>query len=170
MKPTDFAHLNVDTPVQTKAIRYPTDARLCDRARERLVKAARKDGPKIKRSYVRIGRRLVMRQSRYGHARQMNRARAMQRKLKTNVVRVICEVGKQTPHPERKHIAAPLQFTSGRSQAQKGRARGNTPNARIPFSTRLRRLQSRHAASPRGRFSPPDRQPDHTPPSRGGRP
>ena len=41
IKATDFAHLNVDTTVQTKAIRYPTDARLCDRARERLVKAAR---------------------------------------------------------------------------------------------------------------------------------
>ena len=100
IKPTDFVHLNVDTTVQTKAIRYPTDARLCDRARERLVKAARKDGLKIKRSYVRIGRRLVMKQSRYAHARQMNRARAIQRKLKTNLGRVIREVEKQTPHPE----------------------------------------------------------------------
>jgi IS5 family transposase len=100
IKATDFVHLNVDTTVQTKAIRHPTDARLCDRVRERLVKAARKEGLKIKRSYVRVGRRLVMKQSRYAHARQMNRARAMQRKLKTNLGRVIREVEKQTPHPE----------------------------------------------------------------------
>lgn len=99
IKPKDFAHLNVDTTVQTKAIRYPTDARLCDRARERLVKAARKEGLKIKRSYVRVGRRLVMKQSRYAHARQMKRARAAQRKLKTNLGRVIREVQKQTPQP-----------------------------------------------------------------------
>jgi IS5 family transposase len=101
IKPTDFAHLNVDTTVQTKAVRYPTDARLCDRARERLVKAARKDGLKIKQSYARVGPRLVMKQSRYAHARQMKRARAAQRSLKTNLGRVIREVEKQTPPPEK---------------------------------------------------------------------
>jgi IS5 family transposase len=36
--------VNIDTTVQTKAIRFPTDARLYNRARERLVKAARKLG------------------------------------------------------------------------------------------------------------------------------
>jgi IS5 family transposase len=101
IKPTDFAHLNVDTTVQTKAVRYPTDARLCERARERLVKAARKDGLKIKQSYARVGPRLVMKQSRYAHARQMKRARAAQRSLKTNLGRVIREVEKQTPPPEK---------------------------------------------------------------------
>ena len=105
IKPADFAHLNVDTTVQTKAIRHPTDPRLYDRARERLVKAARKDGLKIKRSYVRTGRHLVMKQSRYAHARQMKRARAVQRKLKTNLARVIREVEKQAPHPESPTVA-----------------------------------------------------------------
>jgi len=100
IKPSDFVHLNVDTTVQTKAIRHPTDARLCDRARERLVKTARKEGLKIKRSYVRVGRHLVMKQSRYAHARQMKRARVCQRKLKTQLGRVIREVEKQAPHPE----------------------------------------------------------------------
>ncbi len=33
--------INVDTTVQSKAIRYPTDARLYHRCRECLVKAAR---------------------------------------------------------------------------------------------------------------------------------
>ncbi len=32
---TQASHVNIDTTVQTKAIRYPTDARLYDRARER---------------------------------------------------------------------------------------------------------------------------------------
>jgi len=39
-----ISHVNVDTTVQTKAIRYPTDSRLYDRARERLVAHARKQG------------------------------------------------------------------------------------------------------------------------------
>ncbi len=38
IKPSDFERINVDTTVQTKAIRYPSDARLCDRVRERLAK------------------------------------------------------------------------------------------------------------------------------------
>ena len=86
IKPSDFERINVDTTVQTKAIRYPSDARLCDRVRERLVKVARKEGLKIKQSYTRVGKRLVMKQSRYAHARQMKRAQACQRKLKTNLV------------------------------------------------------------------------------------
>ena len=60
IKPSDFERINVDTTVQTKAIRYPSDARLCDRVRERLVKVARKEGLKIKQSYTRVGKRLVM--------------------------------------------------------------------------------------------------------------
>ena len=97
IKPSDLSRVNVDTTVQTKAIRYPTDARLYDRARERLVKAARKEGLRIKQSYSRVGKRLVMKQSRYAHARQMKRARAVQRRLKTNLGRVIREIERQNP-------------------------------------------------------------------------
>ena len=100
IKPSDLTNLNVDTTVQTKAIRYPTDARLSDRVRERLVKTARKEGFKVKQSFQRTGRRLVMKQSRYAHARQMKRAKACGRKLKTNLGRVIREVEKQAPAPE----------------------------------------------------------------------
>ena len=97
IKPSDLSRVNVDTTVQTKAIRYPTDARLYDRARERLVKTARKEGLQIKQSDSRVGKRLVMKQSRYAHARQMKRARAVQRRLKTNLGRVIREIQRQNP-------------------------------------------------------------------------
>ncbi len=43
IKPHQLKRVNVDTTVQEKEVRFPTDARLYDRARERLVKAA-KDG------------------------------------------------------------------------------------------------------------------------------
>lgn len=88
-------HLNVDTTVQTKAIRHPTDARLYDRARERLVKAARQAGVKIKQSYTRVGRRLVMMSGRYAHARQMKRARACTKKLRTHLGRVLRQIERQ---------------------------------------------------------------------------
>jgi IS5 family transposase len=87
--PTQLKRVNVDTTVQTKAVRYPTDARLYNRARERLVKEARKCGIQIKQSYERVGPRLLMQQSRYAHARQIKRARACTRKLRTNLGRAI---------------------------------------------------------------------------------
>ena len=37
IRPAQIKHVNMDTTVQTKAIRYPADARLNVRARERLV-------------------------------------------------------------------------------------------------------------------------------------
>ena len=102
IKPSDLSWVNVDTTVQTKAIRYPTDARLYDRVREGLVKTARKEGLQIKQSYARVGKRLVMQQSRYAHARQMKRAKAAQRKLKTNLGRVIREIQRQNATPDGK--------------------------------------------------------------------
>jgi IS5 family transposase len=97
--PTQIKRVNVDTTVQTKAVRYPTDARLYNRARERLVKVARERGIPIKQSYERVGPRLVMQQSRYAHARQMNRARACTRKLRTQLGRVIRQVERSQVEP-----------------------------------------------------------------------
>ena len=115
LRPTQVTHVNVDTTVQTKAIRHPTDARLYDRARERLVKEARKAGLTIKQSYERVGRRLVMMAGCYAHARQMRRSKACTRKLRTNLGRVIREVVRQgAPESLRE-----LLDTSKRIHAQK---------------------------------------------------
>jgi IS5 family transposase len=99
IRPAELKRVNVDTTVETKAIRFPTDARLYRRMRERLVKAARAEGLNIKQSYEHVGRRLLMQSSRYAHARQMKRARACTRKLKTQLGRVIREVERQTTEP-----------------------------------------------------------------------
>jgi IS5 family transposase len=95
IRPTQLQRVNVDTTVQTKAIRFPTDARLYQRMREKLVKAARAEGFTIKQSYEHVGRRLLMQSSRYAHARQMKRAGACTRKLRTQLGRVIREIERQ---------------------------------------------------------------------------
>ena len=102
ISPAELKRVNVDTTVETKAIRFPTDARLYQRMRERLVKTARAEGLTIKQSYRHVGRRLLMQSSRYAHARQMKRARACTRKLKTQLGRVIREVERQTESPSMK--------------------------------------------------------------------
>jgi IS5 family transposase len=47
IKPTQMKRVNIDTTVQEKNIRFPTDARLYDRARQVLVKHAKRIGIKL---------------------------------------------------------------------------------------------------------------------------
>jgi len=116
IRPAELKRINVDTTVQTKAIRFPTDARLYQRMRERLVKVARAEGLTIKQSYEHVGRRLLMQSSRYAHARQMKRARACTRKLKTQLGRVVREIERQVETPSNK--LAKLLQTAHRIHAQ----------------------------------------------------
>jgi IS5 family transposase len=102
IRPAELKRINVDTTVQTKAIRFPTDARLYQRMRERLVKAARAEGLTIQQSYQHVGRRLLMQSSRYAHARQMKRARASTRKLRTQLGRIVREIERQVNAPSNK--------------------------------------------------------------------
>ena len=44
MKPSDLARVVIDTTVQPKEVMFPTDAKLLNRARERLVRLAKKLG------------------------------------------------------------------------------------------------------------------------------
>jgi hypothetical protein len=58
-KPADFSKVIVDTTVQPKAVAFPTDAKLMHRARERLVKLAKKTGVGLRQSYERVGKRAL---------------------------------------------------------------------------------------------------------------
>jgi IS5 family transposase len=116
IRPAQLKRINVDTTVQTKAIRFPTDARLFNRCRERLVKMARQQGIVIKQSYHHVGKRLLLDASRYAHARQMKRARGATRKLRTQLGRVMREIERQITEPTEK--LAKLLETARRIHAQ----------------------------------------------------
>ena len=51
--------INVDTTVQEKEVRFPTDARLYDRARQRLVDAAKKRRINLRQNYNRKSKHLL---------------------------------------------------------------------------------------------------------------
>ncbi len=89
LKPSEIAQVSVDTTVQPKAIAFPTDARLYDKARRALVRLAQKHSIKLRQSYVRLGKQALFRQSRYAAARQGRRARQQTRKLRTYLGRVM---------------------------------------------------------------------------------
>src|SRR5262249_48309895 len=56
MKPSDLARVIVDTTVQPKNVTFPTDAKLMNRAREKLVKLANRLGVDLRQSYSRLGK------------------------------------------------------------------------------------------------------------------
>ncbi len=91
-KPADFTQAVVDTTVQPKAVTFPTDAKLMHRSRERLVRLAKKLGIELRQSYARVGKIALIKQQRYAHAKQFNRAKRALRTLKTYLGRVIRDI------------------------------------------------------------------------------
>jgi hypothetical protein len=94
-KPADFTKVIVDTTVQPKAVSFPTDARLMHCARERLVRLTKKHGIALRQSYVRIGKFALIKRQRYAHAKQFKRAKRPLRTLKTQLGRVIRDIGRK---------------------------------------------------------------------------
>src|SRR5207248_2367996 len=82
MKPSELARVVIDTTVQPKAVMFPTDAKLLNRARERLVRLAKKLGLSLRQSYRRVGKLALIKHQRYAHAHQFKRANRSLRKLK----------------------------------------------------------------------------------------
>lgn len=95
LKPAELTQVVVDTTVQPKNIAHPTDAKLLHRARERLVRLARKEGVRLRQSYARVGKRALIQQQRYAHAKQFKRANKYLRRLKTYLRRVMRDIGRK---------------------------------------------------------------------------
>jgi len=92
LKRTELKRLSVDTTVQEKAISFPTDAKLYQRMREKLVSKAKDCDMELRQSYVRKGKQALVMYGRYAHARQYKRAKRQLRKLKTYLGRVTRDI------------------------------------------------------------------------------
>jgi len=88
----DLLFVNVDTTVQEKNIAFPTDARLYNKCRLKLVKLARKHGLNLRQSFTHKAKEALVKQHRYASARQFKRAAKMKRKLKTYLGRVVRDI------------------------------------------------------------------------------
>jgi IS5 family transposase len=95
IKPSDLNRIIVDTTVQPKNVMFPTDARLLNRAREILVRLAKRQGLALRQSYTRVGKFALIKHQRYAHAKQFKRANRALRKLRTYLGRVIRDVGRK---------------------------------------------------------------------------
>lgn len=92
VKKPDLKRIIVDTTVQEKNVAYPTDSRLLEVAREKLVEAAREEGIVLRQSYARVGPRLALQAGRYAHARQYKRMRRCIKKQRTIVGRLVRDI------------------------------------------------------------------------------
>lgn len=88
----DLAEVVVDTTVQPKDVAYPTDAKLLNKARVALVKAAVRAGLVLRRSYKRAGKAALFMSARYRHAKHFKRARRKERSLRTYLGAVMRDV------------------------------------------------------------------------------
>jgi len=92
LSPADVAEVIVDTTVMPKNVMFPTDAKLMNRAREKLVRLAKEHGIELRQSYTRVGKYALIQHQRYAHAKQFGRAGKMKRKLKTYLGRTIRDI------------------------------------------------------------------------------
>jgi IS5 family transposase len=88
----DMEVVTVDTTVQEKSVRFPTDAALLYTALTKLGIAARTSVIKLRQSYVRVGKRAQIMAGRYAHARQYKRMRKQLKFLKTRLGRMVRDV------------------------------------------------------------------------------
>ena len=95
MAPGDTRRVIVDTTVQPKNVMFPTDAKLLNRAREKLVSLAKKTGLELRQSYRRVGKFALIKHQRYAHAKQFKRANRALRTLRTYLGRTIRDITRQ---------------------------------------------------------------------------
>jgi len=122
----DLERVTVDTTVQPKAVAHPTDARLMHRALENLVKLARREGVRLRQSYVRVAKRAAIMIGRYSHAHQFKRMRRELRFLRTRLGRVIRDVRRRIAgKPELEARFRPLLDLAVKVRLQNQRQRGH---------------------------------------------
>ena len=121
----DLERVVVDTTVQEKAIAHPTDARLIHRAIEKLVDLAKREGVKLRQSYLRLAKRAAIMVGRYTHAHQFKRARRELKFLRTRLGRVIRDIRRKIEgDPALEDRFGPLLDLALRVRHQEQRQRG----------------------------------------------
>ena len=87
-----LATVVVDSTVQEKAVAHPTDSRLLETARAKLVQAAQGTGIELKQTFAKEGQLLRFKAGRYAHARQFKRMRRVIKRQRTVLGRLVREI------------------------------------------------------------------------------
>ena len=111
-----------DTTVQSKAITYPTDAKLYKRVIEYCRRVSREEGFRMRQSYVRVVPQLMREQFNAHHPKRRKKARKAFRKLKTIAGRLVRELERNLgPDPGAKHAELLIILKKTLSQTRKSK-------------------------------------------------
>jgi hypothetical protein len=151
----------VDTTVQPKNVTFPTDAKLLNRAREKLVRLAKLHGMALRQSYARVGKLALIQHQHYAHAKQFKRANRKLKTLRTYRGRVIRDIGRKSRATagSKRHLqsccrwrgaSASSSVHAGRRSIPCTRRRSNASAKARPTGLRVRRQSLRcHHDQPR---------------------
>ena len=122
-----LASVVVDSTVQEKAVAHPTDSKLLETARAKLVSAAQDAGIELKQTFAREGRLLRFKAGRYAHAKQFKRMRRTIKRQSTVVGRLVREIERKASvlsNAVRQTLGEAL--AKARRIAEQSRSRKNT--------------------------------------------
>ncbi len=109
VRSADLEQIIIDSTVQEKNVAYPTDSRLLEIARHKLVKAAKAEGITLRQSYARIGPALRFKAGRYAHAKQFKRLRRTLKSQRTLLGRLIRELHRKAHADQLQRLATVLE-------------------------------------------------------------
>jgi IS5 family transposase len=125
IKPSDLSRVIVDTTVLPKNVTFPTDAKLLNRAREKLVRLAQRHGVNLRQPYARVAKFTLIQHPRHAHAKQFKRANRALKKLRTYLGRVIRDIARKIEGDGGlEAVFAQLLMLARRVRAQQQRQRG----------------------------------------------
>jgi IS5 family transposase len=91
----ELAHVIVDSTVEEKAVAHPTDSKLLETVRSKVVEVAKDNGIELKQTYAKEGQLLGYKAGRYAYARQFKRMRKVIKRQGIIVGRLQCDLGRK---------------------------------------------------------------------------
>lgn len=101
IKPQSLQRVVVDTTVQERAVAYPTDAKIFDDMRRKLVRLAKRERLELRQSYARLGPQRLHDVGRSARGRHKAGIRKHTKKLRTYLGRVLRDIDRKLPKKKR---------------------------------------------------------------------
>ena len=87
--------VTIDTTVQPKAVTHPTDSKLLQRGIEILARLARRNGVRLRQSYLRVARKARREAAKLIHSGRPRQAERQVRRLRTWLGRLFRDIGRK---------------------------------------------------------------------------
>ncbi|NSY34772.1 hypothetical protein DS891_14605 [Pseudoalteromonas sp. JC28] len=94
IKPSSLREVVLDSTIMEKNITHPTDNKLLEKCRDKLVGFAKQAGIRLRQSHERVGPKTAQKVARYAHAKQFKRMKKLKSHTLRSMVKCFEVVGK----------------------------------------------------------------------------